>query len=147
MIPVGTNLSLKDTPVATASLLFANWAIFLFLQGVYHDTAFNLAYYFMAIPGEQYPWQLVTSMFLHADIFHILGNSLFLLVFGPGADLLVLDQLRQAHIVQRQSACGSSEQAWSNRMNSRMSGEKLAASISAGGMRARPLRCVHRRAL
>jgi membrane associated rhomboid family serine protease len=38
--------------------------------------------YLFSVPGEQYPWQLVTSMFLHGDVFHILGNSLFLWVFG-----------------------------------------------------------------
>lgn len=27
-------------------------------------------------------WQLITSMFIHASIFHLVGNMLFLLIFG-----------------------------------------------------------------
>jgi membrane associated rhomboid family serine protease len=33
-------------------------------------------------PLPIYPWTLVTSIFLHANVIHIAGNVLFLLVFG-----------------------------------------------------------------
>lgn len=33
-------------------------------------------------PLPMYPWTLVTSIFLHANILHIAGNVLFLLLFG-----------------------------------------------------------------
>jgi len=33
-------------------------------------------------PLPIYPWTLVTSIFLHANIVHIVGNALFLLIFG-----------------------------------------------------------------
>ncbi len=83
MIPVGTNLKLKNTPLATLSLLFVNGFIFAFSSNVKYETEFWITHYLMNIPGEQYPWQLITSMFLHSDLFHILFNSLYLLVFGP----------------------------------------------------------------
>lgn len=82
MIPVGTNLNLKHFPWTTVSLLFVNWIIFAPLQEVYYDVNFWIYRYLLSIPGEQYPWQLITSMFFHADIFHILFNSIYLWVFG-----------------------------------------------------------------
>jgi membrane associated rhomboid family serine protease len=82
MLPVGTNLRLKKIPLATFSLLFANWVIFMFLRWDYCGTHFWVRRYLFSVPGEQYPWQLVTSMFLHDGIRHITGNSLFLWVFG-----------------------------------------------------------------
>jgi rhomboid protease GluP len=41
------------------------------IWGQYNLLVFNGAY-----------WQLGTSMFIHADIFHLVGNMLFLLIFG-----------------------------------------------------------------
>jgi membrane associated rhomboid family serine protease len=82
MIPVGTNLSLKNIPGATIGLLLANWIIFISLHGVHHEIEFWIRHYFFSIPGDQYPWQLVTSMFFHAHFWHLLGNSIYLWVFG-----------------------------------------------------------------
>ncbi len=83
MIPVGTNLQLKHLPWATLILLTLNWVIFLFHQQFDYETNFWIWCTLMNIPGELKPWQLITSAFFHADIFHILFNSLFLLVFCP----------------------------------------------------------------
>jgi membrane associated rhomboid family serine protease len=33
-------------------------------------------------PAPLYPWTILTTIFLHADILHIAGNLLFLLLFG-----------------------------------------------------------------
>ena len=82
MIPVGTNLSRKNFPWATVSLLLANWAIFLALNGSGFYLEFFIRRYFFSIPGDQYPWQLITAMFFHANFWHLLGNSLYLWVFG-----------------------------------------------------------------
>jgi membrane associated rhomboid family serine protease len=82
MLPVGTNLSLKRTPWATLGLVFFNWIIFGSTYGNYSHVDFWISRYLFFVPGEQYLWQMVTSMFFHGDIFHILGNSLYLWVFG-----------------------------------------------------------------
>ncbi len=82
MIPVGTNLKLKKVPLATISLIMVNWLIFIFFRWDYHKTYFWVRQYLFSVPGEQYPWQLVTSMFLHGGFLHILGNTYFLWVFG-----------------------------------------------------------------
>ncbi len=83
MIPVGTNLRLKNLPWVTLSLLALNWVIFLFHQKFDYEIDFWIWRTFFTIPGEASPWQLITSAFFHASFLHILGNSLFLLVFGP----------------------------------------------------------------
>lgn len=83
MIPVGTNLRLKHLPWATLSLLALNWVIFLFHHRFDYEIEFWIWRTFFSIPGELRSWQLITPAFFHADIFHILFNSLFLLVFGP----------------------------------------------------------------
>ncbi len=83
VIPVGTNLNLKNFPWVTITLLFANWIIFIPFSRNLYSIDFWISRYFCSVPGDQYPWQLITSMFFHADFLHILFNSLFLLVFGP----------------------------------------------------------------
>lgn len=86
VIPVGTNLNLKRFPWVTIILLFVNWLLFITFSRDFYSIDFWLTRYLYAVPGEQYPWQLVTSMFFHVSLLHILGNSLFLLVFGPPAE-------------------------------------------------------------
>jgi membrane associated rhomboid family serine protease len=82
MIPIGTNLSRKNIPWATISLLLANWLIFISLHRSYLDLDFWIRRYFFSTPGDQYPWQLITAMFFHAGFWHLFGNSIYLWVFG-----------------------------------------------------------------
>ncbi|MGA2468237.1 MAG: rhomboid family intramembrane serine protease [Thermodesulfobacteriota bacterium] len=60
----------------------ANWAIFIALNGSYFYLEFFIRRYFFSIPGEQYPWQLITALFFHANFWHLFGNSIYLWVFG-----------------------------------------------------------------
>ena len=81
-IPVGTNLKLKKIPFATIGLLLINWLVYAFTHGLYYKTDFLIWRYFYLQPGELYPWQLITSMFFHGSFWHLLGNSVFLWIFG-----------------------------------------------------------------
>jgi membrane associated rhomboid family serine protease len=82
MLPVGTNLSLKNIPWATIGLLLTNWLVFAAFRGTSYRTEIWIAQHFCVIPGDLVPWTLVTSMFFHANTVHLLGNSLYLWVFG-----------------------------------------------------------------
>jgi membrane associated rhomboid family serine protease/antitoxin component HigA of HigAB toxin-antitoxin module len=82
MLPVGTNLSLKRIPWTTLGILFLNWIIFGATYGDYPYVRFWMSRYLFFVPGEQHPWQVITSMFFHADMVHIVGNSLYLWIFG-----------------------------------------------------------------
>ncbi|MFB3886242.1 MAG: rhomboid family intramembrane serine protease [Thermodesulfobacteriota bacterium] len=59
-----------------------NWLIYFFFNQSDIRIAFYIWRYFYSTPGDQYPWQLITSLFLHADFWHLFGNSIFLWVFG-----------------------------------------------------------------
>ena len=78
----------------TIRLIIANVVIFILSYA-----APGIRQQFAMVPAEilQYPWTLVTYMFLHADTFHLLFNMLGLFFFGPrleaemgGRDFLLL---------------------------------------------------------
>ncbi len=87
MLPVATNLRIAKTPWSTYSIVAANVLIhllvtwntdFVISDGVARAFGFCPASFgnLSAIPT------LVTSMFLHGDLVHLVGNMIFLLVFG-----------------------------------------------------------------
>jgi rhomboid protease GluP len=59
------------TSIAGGSFLVTNYTNTTIQLAQYNATVFQGAYY-----------QLITSMFIHANIIHIAGNMLFLLIFG-----------------------------------------------------------------
>lgn len=89
MIPIGTNLRMAKAPWMTYTILGINSLLHLFLSwknnlslppkiidsfGFVPSSLVNLDP--LAMPT------LFTSMFLHGDLMHLIGNMLFLLVFG-----------------------------------------------------------------
>ncbi len=89
MLPVATNLRVIKTPWATYTTVAANLLIHLLLT---RNTNFiisdKVAGTFGFVPASIANLNhsaiptLVTSMFLHGDLFHLVGNMVFLLVFG-----------------------------------------------------------------
>jgi membrane associated rhomboid family serine protease len=87
MLPVATSLRIIKTPWATYTIVTANVLIyflvtwntnFVISDRVARTFGFNPASFgnLSAVPT------LVTSMFLHGDLLHLLGNMVFFLVFG-----------------------------------------------------------------
>ena len=89
LIPVGVDYNARRYPVVTFTLMGINVALYLLslffffnhLDGYVEDrewVVFNLG----MIPAENVWWTYLTSMFVHADFFHILGNMVYLFLFG-----------------------------------------------------------------
>jgi len=82
ILPVGTNLKLSRKPWATIGLMVVNALVYVHgLVLEYHGFS-EVLDCFLFVPGERCPWQWVTAMFFHANLRHLLGNLLFLWVFG-----------------------------------------------------------------
>ena len=90
-IPISTDRPRKRPTRITYALIALNAIIFLVQSAAYRMTP-DATEQFLNIlalssttpPHTQFhPWALVTYQFIHANFMHILGNMLFLFVFGP----------------------------------------------------------------
>jgi len=86
MIPIKVTQPSYSRPVVTILLIVANTLIFLHEFSL-DDYSLNR---FMALyslrPAHFHLANVFTSMFLHANWFHVLGNMLFLWVFGDNVE-------------------------------------------------------------
>ena len=74
MIPFGNDAALKHYPFTTCSLIIANFTIFFALPDLMAIGTLQF--------GELNPIQWLLANFSHADEMHLLGNMIFLFVFG-----------------------------------------------------------------
>jgi len=109
MLPIATSLRVRITPRATYTIIGANALIHLFLT---RNTNFTLTdklshafgfvpAYILNLNPTALP-TLLTSMFLHGDLMHLIGNMLFLLVFGRKVE----NQLERKNYIAFYLACG-----------------------------------------
>jgi len=78
MIPIRTDYRLHRTPWANYALLAAN--VILFVLG-YHGGNPHVRHWLL-YPDNPQLYQFFTSMFMHAGWMHLIGNMVFLWVFG-----------------------------------------------------------------
>jgi membrane associated rhomboid family serine protease len=87
----------RHFPVVTVGLIAANVLVFVLYQDAGANPGFTasvneLAYHPCEVEdscrqvGENWPTTLFTSLFLHADWGHLLGNMLFLWIFGNNVE-------------------------------------------------------------
>ena len=95
MLPLFDNIPTRRTPVVTWALIAANFAVWFWELGALGNRIGHYAFYPCAVSGPcegiariHVPWPegTVTSMFLHASWLHILGNMLFLFIFGNNVE-------------------------------------------------------------
>ncbi len=84
--PIRTSIRPYRTPYANYALIAVNFLIFFLSYNWPNKSDPEVlrpwAQHLMLIPARPYVWQFVTYAFLHGNLWHILGNMLFLYVFG-----------------------------------------------------------------
>jgi membrane associated rhomboid family serine protease len=95
VLPLFDNAPARRRAVVTYGLIAANVAVFLWELGSRAGRVDHYAYYPCALEGpcvgaarDHLPWfeGAVSSMFLHASWMHLLGNMLFLWIFGNNVE-------------------------------------------------------------
>src|SRR6266498_2662501 len=92
MIPVSDGIPARRFPVVNVALIVANFAVWIFYELPHLDSAVaHASFYPCAVDGScvgPEPWGVswITAMFLHGGWDHILGNMLFLAIFGKNVE-------------------------------------------------------------
>jgi len=92
MLPLSDGLPARRFPVVTVALIVANFAVFLFYELPNLNAAvFHASFYPCTVDGAcrgPLPWGVswITAMFMHGGWDHILGNMLFLWIFGKNVE-------------------------------------------------------------
>ncbi len=85
-LPVGMNYRTERLPVVTLTLIGINTLVYFvslfFFLGTKGESETWIYEHLWLIPAKSYLWMYLTSMFVHAGIFHLLGNMIFLFLFG-----------------------------------------------------------------
>jgi membrane associated rhomboid family serine protease len=81
-IPVGDINPRERFPWVNYSLIAANVAVFFWSVSVPERTVLAWA----LVPSEMSPVTMLSSMFLHGDVFHLAGNMLFLWIAGDNVE-------------------------------------------------------------
>jgi rhomboid family protein len=92
MLPLSDGLPARRFPVVSVLLIVANFAVFLLCELPHFNAAvYHASFYPCSVAGAcraPEPWGLswITAMFLHGGWDHILGNMLFLAIFGKNVE-------------------------------------------------------------
>jgi membrane associated rhomboid family serine protease len=95
MLPLRDNVPTRSFPVVTAALISANLAVWVWQLGALDARTAEYAYYPCAVHGPcvgpavgHLPWYegAFSSMFMHGSWMHLLGNMLFLWIFGNNVE-------------------------------------------------------------
>jgi membrane associated rhomboid family serine protease len=93
VLPVGMNYETKRLPVATFTLMGLNVLVYLIsltCQLSFGENSQDWIYQNLwLIPGTSSATAYLTSMFVHGGFFHLLGNMMFLFLFGCCAEDMI----------------------------------------------------------
>jgi membrane associated rhomboid family serine protease len=92
MLPFSDGISARRFPIVNVLLIVANFAVFIFYElPQLHTAVYHASFYPCTVDNACHgpePWGLswITAMFLHGGWDHILGNMLFLAIFGKNVE-------------------------------------------------------------
>lgn len=82
ILPIRTSVAPHRTPYANYFFIAANAVVFLLTYNWQSGSTKPIANAFMLWPDHPTLYQFITYAFLHANIWHIVGNMFFLYLFG-----------------------------------------------------------------
>jgi hypothetical protein len=92
VLPLSDGLSARRFPIVNISIIVANFAVWLFYElpdlrsAVFHASFYPCTVNNTCHGPESWGISWITAMFLHGSWDHILGNMLFLAVFGKNVE-------------------------------------------------------------
>jgi len=92
MLPLADGIPSKRFPIVNVALIAVNFAVWLFYELPHlNSSIFHASFYPCSVNGSCHapePWEIswITAMFLHGSWDHILGNMLFLAIFGKNVE-------------------------------------------------------------
>ncbi len=102
MIPLRDIIPSRTTPYVTVSLIAANVLVFLYQQTLPQRDSIDFLYTWSMVPAGFALPTLVSSMFLHGGWIHLIGNMLYLWIFGDNVE----DRVGHARFVVFYLGCG-----------------------------------------
>jgi len=92
MLPLSDGLHPRRFPIVNVALITANFAVWILYELPHLDSSvFHASFYACTVDGACHgpePWGVswLTSIFMHGSWDHILGNMLFLAIFGKNVE-------------------------------------------------------------
>jgi membrane associated rhomboid family serine protease len=92
MLPISDGLHPRRFPIVNVALIVANFAVWIFYELPNQNSAvYHGSFYACTVDNTCHgpePWGVswITSMFMHGSWDHILGNMLFLAIFGKNVE-------------------------------------------------------------
>src|SRR6201993_4489492 len=92
MIPLSDGIQARNFPFVNVALIVANFCVWIFYElpnlgsAVYHASFYPCAVNATCHAPEPWGVSWFTAMFMHGSWDHILGNMLFLAVFGKNVE-------------------------------------------------------------
>src|ERR1044071_8631581 len=86
MFPVSDVIPSRTVPFVTVGLIVANALVFLYMPTLPGGLLQGFVAAYAVVPAWFSPPTLLTSQFLHAGWMHIIGNMLYLWIFGDNVE-------------------------------------------------------------
>jgi rhomboid family protein len=92
VLPLSSGIPARHLPIVTVAIILANFAVWLFYELPHlQSSVFHASFYPCTVNNschgpESWGVSWITAMFLHGSWGHILGNMLFLAVFGKNVE-------------------------------------------------------------
>jgi membrane associated rhomboid family serine protease len=92
VIPLSDGIPARRFPIVNVALILANFAVWIFYELPHLDSSvFHASFYPCTVSGachgpESWGVSWFTAMFMHGSWDHILGNMLFLAIFGKNVE-------------------------------------------------------------